>query len=433
MSHPASHSPPAVSAYLSNIRKMNLHAALTSFYLWVPVYILFLQQERDLSLTTIAVMEGLGWIATALSEVPTGAVADRYGRKVSLIIGGLTLGPMIILYGIVGYFPVLLLVHIIWNSVMSFTTGADMALIYDSLKAAKREGDYTRIVGRQMAIVQGSAAVAGLLGPWVASYDMSLPFTLSGVCVILAGGVAMTLKEPPHAESVEVEGATAVKAGVAPTDQSADQAEPEKITYLQSIANAFSYCVRRPQIRNLVIMVAFIGLGPWFFTFFSIQPYVEQIHIDMWWLGPIFVGIRLCSILGSVTSHHIVARLGKKVTLYTLTALMALELCLIVMVPVMVGIWVIMLLAYTAGVGRPVYNTLLNELVSSKQRATILSLQSLCTTLLLAAFVPIFGYVTENLGFWWVAFPLGLATLAVSLWLLPPIVQEQTAAHDRVA
>lgn len=364
--------------YSKNVKKLYAYAFLANFHLWIPIYILFLQQERGISLTMIAVMEGLGWIATALFEVPTGAVADRFGRKVSLMIGGLTLGPIIILYGIVEYFPLLLLIHILWNACMAFASGADSALLYDSLKASGREVEYSKVIGRQMAMIQLASGSAGVLGAWLATYWMALPFIFCGLGVCMAAFVAYTLREPPADVQNETE---------------------KKLPYLQTILQAIKLVYQFSSLRNLMLLFAFLGIIPFFYTFFSVQPYVQGEKLDIIWLGPIFLALRGAAILGSMSSHRISTFLGNRVMVYGLPVMLIIHLLLLMFVPVKAGIAVLLSLNFIWSMSRPYWNTTLNRLIPSGQRATILSLLSLLQTLILAFIVPILGNVLEQFGY----------------------------------
>lgn len=89
------------------------HTVLVNFLLWLPMWIIFLQQVRGMNLGLIGMMQGVGFIIAAIAEVPAGAIADRYGRKISLFIGSAAFGVLTILYGIVSWVPLLFLIHIL--------------------------------------------------------------------------------------------------------------------------------------------------------------------------------------------------------------------------------------------------------------------------------------------------------------------------------
>ncbi|MGE5704212.1 MAG: MFS transporter [Clostridia bacterium] len=387
--------------YSRNVYKLYVFQFLISFQLWIPIFTLFLQQERGISMAMIATMEGLAWIVAALSEVPTGALADKKGRKVSLIVGGFLLGPVIMLYGIVDYFPMLLLLHLLWNAFASFISGADSALLYDSLKASGRAGEYSRFIGRQMAILQFSGGCAGLLGAWLAKFWMPLPFVLTGLSICLAGLVASTLKEPPvHAP---------------------DEVPAERMPYVASIKYAVGFVWNLPLLRNLMLLYSFLTITPFFFTFLSVQPYIQTARLDIVWLGPIFLALRGAAIAGSMASHRISAAVGKKLMLYGLPLTFIALLSLLSFVPVLAGLGLLLLLNFAWSAGRPFWNAMLNDFLPSAQRATLLSLQSLLQTLILGIFVPFMGHVLDRYGFFTVSISTALLTAVAALLLLQKI------------
>src|SRR5215208_383461 len=73
----------------SNIPRYFVYTALKGFGfgLFLAVWVIYLQQQRGLSLSQAALIDVTFFVAAALAELPTGIVADRYGRKPSLIAG----------------------------------------------------------------------------------------------------------------------------------------------------------------------------------------------------------------------------------------------------------------------------------------------------------------------------------------------------------
>jgi MFS family permease len=402
------------TVYGRNLGKLNIFAALVNFHLWIPVYILYLQETRGLSLATIALMEGLGWVATALAEVPTGAIADRYGRRVSLLIGGLTLGPAMIGYGLVGYFPLLMTLHLVWNFTMGFHSAADQALLYDSLEAEGRGGEFSRRMGRQLGIGQASRAVAGLVGASLAVFSTELPFVLCGIAVCAAGLLALTMHEPPRAGESVAPASETVEATVAATVAAGEKAagqSPEPPSYWGTLRAAFRIAAGRPDVRKLMIYTSFLATVPFCFTFFFVQPYVSAAGLSVYWLGPVFVGIQVAGIVGSLLSHRVASEVGERGILYGLPLLLVALLTVLAFVPVTVGAGLLAGINLVWMICTPVLSGLLNRLIPSEQRATLLSLQALLRTLWLAAGTPFLGSFFEKFG--WLPLALGMAALVV--------------------
>ena len=80
---------PYPNQFASNIPRYFLYTALKGFGfgLIAAMWLIYLQQRRGLSLTEATFVDVAFWIAAVLGEIPTGIVADIFGRKTSLIVG----------------------------------------------------------------------------------------------------------------------------------------------------------------------------------------------------------------------------------------------------------------------------------------------------------------------------------------------------------
>src|SRR5512132_831873 len=79
--------------FAANIPRYFVYTALKgfSFGLIGAMWVIFLTQRRGLSLAQASLVDVMFFVAAAFGEVPTGIVADRFGRKASLIVGAILL------------------------------------------------------------------------------------------------------------------------------------------------------------------------------------------------------------------------------------------------------------------------------------------------------------------------------------------------------
>ena len=70
-----------------NLRLVYALGLAREFTPMLAVWVVYLTDFRDLSLTQVAVMEGLFWGVKLLMEIPSGAVGDRFGRRTTFIEG----------------------------------------------------------------------------------------------------------------------------------------------------------------------------------------------------------------------------------------------------------------------------------------------------------------------------------------------------------
>lgn len=111
----------------------------------------------------------LVWSATTLlSDLPSSIVADRFGRKKTIMLGiFLVAVSTAILFFAEGFWQIVP-VHIIGALGVSFFSGADQALLYDSLKELKDEKSVNRVAGKYFSAASLPKIVIPLLGSYVA-------------------------------------------------------------------------------------------------------------------------------------------------------------------------------------------------------------------------------------------------------------------------
>jgi MFS transporter, DHA3 family, tetracycline resistance protein len=105
---------------------------LLSMPTWVVISI-YLVRDLDLSPLELVLMGTAMEAAVFLFEVPTGVVADTYGRKLSLVIGFLGMGTTWLLVGVASEAWVIIVLWALWGIAYTFTSGAYEAWITDEV------------------------------------------------------------------------------------------------------------------------------------------------------------------------------------------------------------------------------------------------------------------------------------------------------------
>lgn len=109
--------------YRGNIARLYAFIGLSRFFLWMPIWIVFLER-RGLSLSQIGVLEFVAILLLAACEVPTGTVADTWGRKASMAIGASLHGLALLGLLTAVLSPVFLVAYAVWGVSFSFLSGA---------------------------------------------------------------------------------------------------------------------------------------------------------------------------------------------------------------------------------------------------------------------------------------------------------------------
>ncbi|GAA0177816.1 MFS transporter [Clostridium sediminicola] len=159
--------------------------------LWM-IYLAF----KGMSLLQLGVLEGIYHITSFLMEVPTGAVADIFGRKVSRVLGrvGTFISTILLIYSNSFYmFALSFIIQALGNNLES---GAGEALIYDSLKELGEEDSFIKVNGKNEMVMQISSVCAFLLGGYLATKSYFFTFWLSAVFVVVTFSEATLFEEP---------------------------------------------------------------------------------------------------------------------------------------------------------------------------------------------------------------------------------------------
>jgi len=177
-----------------NVGHSYLYAFLMDLSLSAPIWVLYLRDERGFSLTQITLLEVPLFLLIVFAEVPTGAVADRFGRRISLMLASGILAISMFVYGIATSYPVILISNLAWGLAFTFRSGADVALLYDSLQQAGREEEFQRASGRLFALRSG-AMLAGLLIGAPLAAATSYSFAIVTTSALCAGALAVAFQQ----------------------------------------------------------------------------------------------------------------------------------------------------------------------------------------------------------------------------------------------
>jgi MFS family permease len=305
-----------------------------------------------------------------LFEVPTGIVADTVGRRASYLLGTLTLAASTLLYVLLWQMEAPFWQWAVASTLIglgfTFFSGAVEAWLVDALTATGFEGELETVFGRGQ-IVSGAAMLTGsVAGGFIAQLtSLGVPFVLRGVVLVAMFAVAFRLMHD---------------VGFAP------EKGGRPITEMRKIASAsIEFGWRVPAVKWLMVESLFTG-GVGFYAFYALQPYLLELYGDpeAYAIAGLVAAIVAGSqILGGVAAPWIRRRFHRRTSaLIAMAATSTLTLALIGVVeslwPV-IGLIVIWGLLFAASM--PIRQTYLNGLIPSRQRATILSFDSLTSSI----------------------------------------------------
>ncbi|GAB6108225.1 MFS transporter [Fusibacter bizertensis] len=178
-----------------NIKRNYTFTFLQTIDLTRGIWMIYLA-TKGMSLTQLGLLEMIFHITSFSMEVPTGAVADLYGRKASRILGrALSVISVIILFSANSFlwFAVsFVIVALSYN----MESGAGDALVYDSLKTIGNENEYMRVSGNKEMVFQVANVFSFLLGGYLATRSYNWAFGVTILMGVLSMIYAFKFVEP---------------------------------------------------------------------------------------------------------------------------------------------------------------------------------------------------------------------------------------------
>ena len=271
-----------------NLRLLPWWWVLRWTWLGEAVWVIYLIQDRGLTLGQVLYFEAAFAAMSVIAEVPTGMAADRWGRRPMLAAGSLAWAVAFLVFGLGETVPVLLASYVLFSLGQSLFSGADDAMLFDTLQALRRGGEFAHRAGRLNAVtgvaVAGFTILGGAMVHWT---PLSWPMVISVVPSVVAAGAALVLAEPPQAE--------------------------RHTSYLRTGGEALRRVRRHPSLFwTMAIFAAVQGTAG--IVYITLQPTVLSYGVPLWTLGVFAAG----SMLGNAAGGWSAGPLARRVSLGTL-------------------------------------------------------------------------------------------------------------------
>lgn len=364
-------------SYEGNILKFFIYRILYNFMLFLPVWVIFMQNKFGLSLTEVTLNDSAFWITMALAEVPTGAAADTWGRKQSQVIGMVIATGSILMFAMAPVYPLVLLANSLWAVGITFISGAEIALLYDTLRELGREDDYPMYRGRLQAVVLVSVALSSVLGGLIGEFSLASTFTITAGIMVLATGFLLLLKEPPREPDPET---------------------GHNMTYRNILSVTFRAIRGHPVLRYVLLFSAVIPLLGGTIQVTFMQPYAVAIGLPVAALGVIALGLRASQFMGSLNASRVIKRFGEWGWLQFGVFMIVAGVIALGVFNSIFGIVIFALTGFAGAVTGPLMESIILRQTPGSVRATILSVDSLLNRVLLAVVSPVIGLVADHYG-----------------------------------
>jgi MFS family permease len=308
-------------------------------------------------------------VGMVVFEVPTGIVADTIGRRMSYLLGTVTLAAStlfyVLLWQIEAPFWEWAIASMLLGLGFTFFSGAVEAWLVDALAATGFTGEIETVFGRGQIVTGAGMLTGSVAGGFIAAQvSLGAPFVLRGVVLAVMFVVAFRMMHD---------------VGFTPEQGGRPLAEMRKIAEA-----SIEYGWRVPAVKWLMVEALFAG-GVGIYGFYALQPYLLELYGDpeaYQVAGLVAAVVAGAQIVGGMAAPRIRRMFKRRTSALLVTATLsaaslavmgAIESFAVVIAAVVV--WGLLFAATM-----PIRQAYLNGLIPSRQRATILSFDSMMTS-----------------------------------------------------
>jgi len=301
-----------------------------------------------------------------LFEIPTGVVADVWGRRLSYQLGTLTLAISTVLYYLLWQYSAPFwqwaLASVFIGLGFTFFSGAVEAWLVDAMAYAKFKGSLETVFGKAQ-MVSGVAMLTGSVAGGIIAQatNLGVPFLLrAGILLVMFYVASRVMRD----------------LGFSP----ADEARPLH-NMRQLLTTSLDYGIKNRPVRWVMLAAPF-SAGVGIYTFYALQPFLLELYgnahsysiaglaaaiVAGSQIAGGFLAPKIRGLFARRTSALIFGGLLSSAVLALLSLTHAFVVALLLLV-----IWGLLFSAVT-----PIRQTYINGMIPSKQRATVLSFDSL--------------------------------------------------------
>lgn len=372
-----------------NINLMLLYKFLKGLMFYLPIYTLYLQKEL-FTVFNVTLIVAIGSISIIIFEVPSGAIADLFGRKKTIVLSSIISVFSLIFLLIGGNISMFIVYNILISLAQSLLSGTDTAIIYDTLKGSDKKKElfalsesplqfkelpddlklsFKKIIGLNNSMWPLGASISSLIGGFLATKSLRLPIIVTVIPFTLSVIIALLLEEPNY----------------------------EKETH-KNVFKHINESIKISLKSKQLLLLLFIG-----FIFFAsgevahkLKPiFYESKGLPIESFGIIYMIMFATGFLGAYYSDWFSRKIGDKNTLILSVITRS---TLFIVATLITGLGSALLIAITSFfwmVRWPIITDLINKEFKSKNRATIISFNNLIRHLGVVIFAPILGLMSD--------------------------------------
>lgn len=398
----------------NNIRTLYLLGFFNSFMVINPVFVPLLQ-GHGLSMSQVLQTQALFALTIALCEVPSGYIADVWGRRRAILLGAILFAIGFLCLFEADSYAGFLVYEVVLGVGYSLISGADLALLYDTevyLQENELPGGAGagKSLSRLISVEAAASGIAGIVASVLLMWSLDAVVVVQVFIGLMPVLLAFMLVEVPR--------------------------PPVEVNHRGNARSILELLLfGKPVVLWTAFAIAAFGLLA-VYVFWIYQKYWEVQGIPIEWNGYIWAAFALTVSVSARYASALEQRLGTRGVLCLIGALPLAGLIGMALGAGWIGVMFGFALQLSRGLSMSLFYEALNRRVPGSFRATVNSLVSLGVRTVFIVTGPLLGYALDSLGVTSTLLLLvAIFTPVIAVVLIPLLIRirrEESSAHPRV-
>ena len=365
---------------LKHLWPFYLGVFISGLSVMIHPFIVFYYLSIGLSYFQISVIISVHAISMALFEIPTGALADGFSRKYSVIIGLFIVAFSVFLVPLTSDFYVLVFLWTLVGVGMTFLSGAQEAWVIDNLNRLERSD-----LSQEYFLKSGSIAAFGAVFAPTIGAILVKSYSIKILWFVLAFGYFLS--------------------SIVLFFFTSENFKPEKLKFKKLMSKTLDYSKLAFvfSFRNKTFfyaMLAGIFMELMFIGGIGMTPFLKSLGMNEFQLGYFSSILAIVAMTAPFLSRLFVKSHPKNIMSLIVLVVMVLQLLLLgILPPFFVLVCVIQVVVSGLTVmGSPIFETYLHKNIPGRIRATTISVKSMICQFIVAVFSLIVGFSLDKFG-----------------------------------
>ncbi len=333
-----------------------------------------------LSEGNIICLKGIFSIIVSLAEIPTGVVADRVSKKLSLQIGCVLFALHALVYAVFPSFEGFLVTQILLAFSSAFISGADDGYLDDYIHKYTHD-TYIDIAGKIEYYSSFFHAALYLISGYLFTFNAKSNFIFTFLLGLISFSAICLLPEIKNQNN----------------DSSSN--EPEKVKYIKDTMDVIKYVFKKKIVFHVTLLSGVI-VSILIFNFELYQMVLSNLNFSTKFYGYLYASFMILGGIGAKISKKILLTYGEKRLFIISLVFVAISYLLFGLSNniVLILLAIVIQQVVFGSIGLVVKNILMNSLFSQNTKSTLISVYSLLVALFKGVLVLVLGIILSIMG-----------------------------------